>query len=437
MNIRLLLIVLGVAVLGHPSFTLAQLALGAGGNYGGILEADSSGDPDNSGILTVVLRDSGAATIKLFWQGQAYPIKARFGSNNQVLKSFAKKNDTAGTELSLFCDLNPDTRTINGFLSDPTATSGGNFSLSGEPPNTADLAQLPSGLRMAFIDPTAPIALPESGAAPAQINEDGFALVTVANTSRRSTRFVGSLPDATKYSAGSPARGAQYALRAGLYSQKARGSGGQLLGSGDVSGSSSALSEARDPRGLGGTAAQLVAALRWHKKKAGQINTTSFPNGLDQRVNLDTVRYNRDRDLTRVLLTGPSNATQGNARLRMTNGNLGSNAEAPGPNPVNVALNVTIFGAKVVGTVVDGVVMPDNRHRVKMSVNPLSAKFSGSFKHPDTGETMKFKGSFRSFVDVVPGEGRGNFLSLGPQVPRGTPRDPADAQSGSVRITVN
>lgn len=422
MNTRLLTVLLGFSLLGLVPQISAQLPLGAGGNYGGILEAGS--DPDDSGILTVGLLDSGASTIRLVWQGQVYPLKARFDANGQVTRNFVKKNDDTDTELSLVCVLDAGSRTIGGVLVDPTA-SGGGFALSGQPPDTAALAQLPAGLRVAFIEPGGTMAAPEQGFAPAEIEEDGFAVVTVGKTSRRSTRFVGALPDSTKYSAGSPARGLQYALRAGLYSQGKRGSGGQLLGLGDVSGSSTAPAEGRDPRGGGGTVAQLIAALRWHKRNSTRINTNSFPGGLDQRVELDTVGYSRNRD-TRFMLTGQS--LPANATMRMTEGNLGTRAGDPGPNPITVDLNLTFLGARIVGP---------NPHRVKITMNPLTARFSGSFKHPDTEERMQFKGAFRSFIGVVPGEGRGNFLSFGPLVPRGTPRDPADAKSGSVRITVN
>ncbi len=432
MKSRLLPILLSLGLLASASRAADPLFPGAGGDYGGLLEADAGGDPDNSGILTVGLRDSGAATLKLVWKGQVYSLKAPFNAAGVLSRKLTKKATTDGTELDLFCALNADTRTISGTLTDPTADAGASlargFALSGAVPDPLVTEQLTPGLRMAFIDPTAPAAAPENGATPTTISEDGFSLVTVGRTARRSSRFVGNLPDATKYSAGSPIRGAKYALRAGLYSQKKLGSGGQFLGSGDVAATSAASAEARDTRGISGSAASLIAAFRWHKKKGGTggIATKSYPGGLDQRVELDTLGYTGGRDLSFVL-TGTPNV-QRNATLRMNNGNLGTRADVPGPNPITVGLNVTIFGAKIVGA---------NPHKVKLRVNPRTAQFTGSFKHPDTSETMTFRGAFRSFFGVVPGEGRGNFLSSGPTPPRGTPRDPAAARSGSVRIVVN
>lgn len=397
---------------------LAQFP-GAGGDYGGLLEGPTN-SPDDSGILTVQLRDSGMATIRLIWQGQVYPIKATFDTDGNLIRKVKKKNVTTDTEMDLVCVLDAGGRNIGGVLNDPTALGGG-FILSGAVPDPALTTQLEPGLRMSFIDPLASPAAPEAGPSPApDVAEDGFAVVTIGKTARRSTRFVGGLPDSTKFSAGSPLRGAKYALRSGLYSQpRGGGSGGQVLGLGDVSSTTMAPAEGRDPRGISGTAAQLIAGFRWHKKTG--IQTRSYPGGIDQRVDLDTVPYARSSD-ARFMLTGqrlPANAT-----LRMQNGNLGTRAENPGPNPITVNMNISFLGARIVGP---------NPHKVKISVNPLTAKFAGSFKHPDTEELMRFKGAFRSFFGVVPGEGRGNFLSRG----SGRSPDPAEARSGSVRISVN
>ena len=382
----------------------APLFSGAGGNYGGILEANSGSDPDNSGLLVVEMNDRGAASLKLFWQGQVYVFKGAFAANQQLTRQFSKKGTTDGTKLNLFCALDPVGRTIGGVLTDPTADGGG-FTLSGAKPDATVVSQLAPGLRTAFIDPT---AAPSGG-----IAEDGFAVVAIGKTGTRNTRFVGILPDGQPYSAGSPLRGKQYALRAGLYKQKPTVAGGQLLGLADADAGSSAPSEARSTRGVSGSVATLVASFRWHKKKNTRIRSNSYPNGIDQRIDLDTRGYTRDRNLATVL-TGsrlPANAT-----LRLIDGNLGT--------AVSVNLNVTFLGARVIGL---------NPSRVKIGVNPLTARFGGTFRHPDTGELVRFRGGFSSFVGATPGEGRGAFLSLGP-APR---TDPANAHSGSVRITVN
>lgn len=403
MFMRILSLVFALFVL--SSISHAQFDRGTGGNYGGLLE--SSADPDDSGILTVVLRDSGASTIKLFWQGQVYSFAQRFDADGNLVRQIKKKGVTDDSVMDLVCVLNPSGRRIGGILTDDTATSSSSFSLNGDQPQP-DIIE--PGMRVSFIEPTSTDP----------IKEDGFTVVTVGKTSKRATRFVGNLPDGTPYSAGSVLRGTEYALRAGLYAQKKPGSGGQLLGLGEVD--ASAASEAHAPRG---GVAQLLAAFRWHKKR-NLARNTAYPDGIDQRLNVNARGYSRGRDLSLVLTgqSGPRNAT-----LRMTNGNLGTRADGgtPGPNPLTVGVNVTIFGAKIVS---------DNPHKVKLAVNPLTARFNGSFRHPDTNEVMKFRGAFSSFDGVNPGSGRGNFLSRGPVV-RGVPADPANARSGSVRIETN
>jgi len=394
-----------LALLALSMTSPAQLGPGVGGNYGSVLTAGINDDPDDSGILSVALRDSGTSSIKLFWQGQVYAFKAKFDADGNLVRKLRKKGVTDGTELDLICVLNPSNRRIGGVLSDPTA-NGSSFALNGDLPQPEIIEP---GMRVSFIEPDSSDP----------IKEDGFTIVTVGKSGSRATRFVGNLPDGTPYSAGSVLRGTEYALRAGLYSQSKPGSGGQLLGLGEIDGSDAAP-EGRAPRG---GVAQLLAAFRWHKKR-NLARNTAYPNGIDQRLNVNARGYSRARDLSLVLtgVSGPRNAT-----LNMSNGNLGTRAGTPGPNPLSVGVNVTIFGAKIVG---------DNPHKVKLAVSPLTARFSGSFRHPDTNEVMKFRGAFSSFSGVTPGAGRGNFLSRGP-ITRGVPPDPANAMGGSVRIDVN
>jgi hypothetical protein len=399
MKSRSFSIVLGLTLLASSVHAAPPFA-GAGGNYGGILEAGS--DPDNSGLLIVEMNDRGSASLKLFWQGDVYVFKSAFAADKTLTRVFGKKHAPAGTKLNLLCNLNPAGRTISGILTDNTADGGG-FNLTGAKPDATVVEQLAPGLRTAFIDPT---AAPSGG-----IAEDGFAVVTIGKTGTRSTRFAGTLPDGTPYSAGSPLRGTQYALRAGLYAQRSAQAGGQLLGLADADASGSAPSEARTTRDLGGSVAALVASFRWHKKKNTKIRTNSYPDGIDQRIDLNTRTYARNRSFA-VMLTG--NSLPSNATLRFTDGNLGTTA--------SVGMNVNFLGARIVAP---------NPNRVKISVNPLTARFGGSFRHPDTGELIRFRGGFSSFSGVTPGEGHGAFLSLGP-----APRDPANAHSGSVRIAV-
>ena len=163
-----------------------------------------------------------------------------------------------------------------------------------------------------------------------------------------------------------------------------------------------------------------MASFRWHKKN-GLPRSTSYPGGIDQRVKVEPVRYSRDNDLSFVL-TGERRNPR-NATLQFTNGNLGTDAGNPGPNPLSVPVSVNPFGVKI---------LAPNDFKVHMSMNPLTARFSGNFRHPDTGEKIQFSGAMRSADGIVLGEGRGNFLSRG-----AGPRDPNSAMSGSVRLTLD
>ena len=394
---------------------------GSGGNYGGIIEASSSGDPNNSGILIVVMGDSGAASISLVWQGQTYKLKGAFtgdSTNGQFTKDLVKKApQTEGTNLTLICNLDPSSRTITGVVSDPEASSGGGFSLDGNVAEPSLAAQLDPGLRMAFIDdPVAPAAPedPQRASAVPPATGTGFAVVTLGKSLRTKTNHtVGHLSDDQPYMAGSPLRGASYALRSGLYSHgRGKAPGGQVLGNGDVNAGSGAPSEngAVAPRSLAG----LIAALRWHKNP--DLSASAYRGGFDGRVSLDTIPYTRSGDVRFVLTGAHSNFF--NASLILSGANF--------PNNIVVKMNLTIFGAIIAGA---------NPNGVRISVQPSAAKFHGSFRpDPASRERIFFHGALRSSTgvqpNVVPGEGKGSFLRL-------DRNDPDNSVSGKVSIKTN
>lgn len=413
---KTLLALLLTLTLGHahgvPSFP------GAGGNYGGTIDADSTGDPNNSGILTVVMNEFGSASLSLVWQGQTYKLKGAFtgdfvaGGQLNRTNIVKKTPQTPGTKLSLFCNLDPSSRTIGGVVSDPEASSGGGFIIDGNPPDSGLVAQLDPGLRMAFIDDAvapAPREGPQRGGfALPPTTGTGFTIVTIGTSGKRANRSVGRLADAQPYSAGSPLRNRSYALRGGLYPQPpGQPSGGQILGNSTPGSMAAAEGSTEAPRSL----ASLIAALRWHKRP-NLSNARSYPGGFDGRVNLDTIPYTRGRDL-RFLLTGVA-ADFANASLVLSGGNIGPD--------ITVKLNLTIFGARIAGP---------NPNAVALNAKPFLARFNGSFRHPGNGERVKFNGAFRSATgappNVVPGEGKGTFLGI-------DRNDPANSQSGKVRI---
>lgn len=403
MKTRLLALVLSLCT--SAAFALPRFA-GAGGNYGGIIAAGPSDDPNDSGILTVVLTEGGGSSLALVWQGQTYALKGTFtgdSTSGTLIKTFPKKTPaTAGTKLTLNCNLDPSSRTITGVVSDPEANSGV-FSLDGNPADPALVAQLEPGLRMAFMDD--PVAQNTSFSLPPKGN--GFALVAISRSSKRQSRTAGRLPDDQPYATGSPLRSRSYALRSGLYGQgPGKAAGGQVLGNSDLS-TNAAPENGAAPRSL----ASFIAALRWHKKP-GLTKTTAFPGGFDGRVGLDTTGYTSDKD-PRFVLSG-QRTNLSNAKLRITGGPLASD--------IILSVNVTIFGVKIIDA---------NPHRVSIALNPRAAQFSGSFR-PDSGamQRVPFHGALRSFFGIVPGEGRGTFLSI-------DRNDPAKSSSGKVSLSLN
>ncbi len=371
--------------------------LGGGGNYGGTIDAPDAGDPNNSGIATVVLLDTGKATAQLVWQSLTYRFKGSFEpgatATEGALAKTLRKKGVDGVELVLTFALHTDTRTIDGTLAErpvggsPTLTT--TFTLSGEVPDPALSAQLAPGIRTSFIDPI-------SGGAGAPIPGDGFSVISLGSTAKRSGRFVGRLPDfEAAFSAGSPLRKATYAVRSGIYKRTAaRPPGGQLLGRATVGDS-------------GGSVADMLAELRWHKNQ--NATTTAYPNAFDNRVFLDAREYPSGQRLAPIGLQNIRN----NATIRFRDGNVGAD--------ISVPFTMNFLGAFF---------QAPNGNRIKVSMNPRAGRFSGTFTHPGTGERTRFAGALQAAFGVVPGDGRGSFLSR-------NRNDASQSRSGSVRITVN
>lgn len=410
----------------------------AAGNYGGVLEPQS-GDPlSNSGLIQLQLSKAGVMSGVMIWQGVRYPFKGVIRDGEPFSKAFNKKLSSLPTELRVFLSLSTFSRFIDGTLAETASGSqvaAVNISLSGAPADPTLIDKLQPGLRISFIDPPNPSnegeevspalnSITPLGAPVGEIPGDGFVHVRISKSKKRATRMVGRLPDARGvFTAGSPLRGANYAIFSSLYKKK-RLQGGQLFGNAGVS-------EA-------GQSVDLTSTFRWGKDV--EVDSTFYPGAFDLSFQLNAVSYPKLKHGALVPLLPQSSlllaAAQPfgiaaeptraiNARMIFRRGNLSVLDEFAVPQPFfKQDIKITPFQTRMVG---------DNPHQVRLHVDAFSGRFRGSFMHPNLGVRTRFRGAFQAAVLFTPGQGRGHFRQ--PSGPGIIPLLPQE--SGAVRINPN
>jgi hypothetical protein len=399
--------------------------IGAAGNYGGVIDPGIGGDPGNSGLVQIQLKESGTFSGALIWQSQRYALKGRLEGDGSFSKVFTKKGAESGGQLTLSFTLSAATLSIAGELKDePTGSSPVviQFNLTGAPPDSALAIQLQPGTRISFIDPPDPsnedetetaATAPLPGPAPAPIPGDGFSVVTLGKTASRAARLVGRLPDYDgAYSAGSPLRGGDYSVFSSLYKKK-KAVGGQLFGKATV-------------QNNGDPTPQFQSQLRWGKRQ--NFDPDFYSGGIDRGVFLDAVPYPKvKRGALVPILPGGSEPTRSiNARMTFRRGNIRlSNTTGGTDRFFRVNLAIAPFSSKVAGS---------NPYQVKIKVDAFSGRFRGTFMHPVLNVKTKFEGAFQSSLLLVPGIGRGNFR---PFVKDSTVTLNEPLESGGVTVSVN
>jgi hypothetical protein len=413
----------------------------AAGNYGGILRPPSPNNPEQSGLIQLQLSKTGHVSGVLIWQGQRYPFKGPFSEDKPFSIVFPKKFSSDPIDLRMFIQLSLIDRLVGGVLSEEengSATVSSSIFLSGAPADPAVMEKLQPGLRISFIDPPdftdegeefSP-AGPVLGPVAPEITGDGFVHVRVSKSKKRSTRLIGRLPDAQgTFTAGSPLRGATYAIYSSLYKKK-RVQGGQVFGEVDVV--------------VAGSTAAVLSSMQWGK--ASNPSSDYYPAGINRVFSLDALAYPKlkKRGALPPLLpqspspaplaplaaapfgVGPEPTRSIDAKILFRRGNLSFPDGAGGFDRFfkqNIKMNP--FHTRVVG---------ENPHRVKIHVDAFSGRFRGSFIHPLLGAKTKFRGAFQSAVLFTPGQGRGHFRPpSGPGIaPLAEP-----LESGGVRINLN
>jgi hypothetical protein len=157
-RIACILASIGVAV-GWSAVSQAGSFIGAAGNYGGVIDPGSEGDPANSGLVQIQLKETGSFSGAFIWQNQRYAVKGRLDDSGTFSRTFAKKATETEAQLTFSFTLSTATLSISGELKDePTGASPIviQFELTGAPSDSALAIQLQPGTRISFIDPPDP-----------------------------------------------------------------------------------------------------------------------------------------------------------------------------------------------------------------------------------------------------------------------------------------
>lgn len=364
------------------------------GTYSGLIGTEGTGAA--AGRLDITLTRTGQITGSFKWQGQLYTFKGATLGKDGTLTVTKPKIDGGGAVLDIALTLDPATRILTGTLED-TATVPSTVARA-EVTGTAttnDLAleDLPEpGIYASYIDSgllgsALAEGAPEAGAriVPRGL---GFTQITVKGktTSRsRPARAVGRMPDDQPFSSG--AKGLTRALRAAsgqaryplfvdnLY-PKVRDDSGRLRSGGVVSG----------PLLFTRAGERFDSDLNWERLE--NPSAPRFAGGIRGfRAVLNAIRYGRP---------APGNLPAGivndsrdvNAKIEFREGDL--------PMLITRSLKLTRAGTGPVKARVEPLNPAANVEMVKLSMNAVNGKFSGSFHFPGTGVLTKFNGVFKN-----------------------------------------
>jgi hypothetical protein len=437
-SLRCFLASIVLGILGLTSAKAGSTEAGAG-NYGGLLRPSPGGIATNSGLVQLQLTKTGQMSGVLIWQGQRYPFRGPLTEEKPFSLVFKKKFSSIPTDLRMFLQLTLISRVVSGVLSEEqngSTTLSLSIFLNGAPADPTLVENLRPGLRISFIDPPDPttegettaLAGPVLGPGVPEITGDGFVHVRVSKSKKRSTRLVGRLPDAEgAFTAGSPLRGASYAIFGSLY-KKRRVQGGQVFGDVGVFNTANGV--------------DVLSTMRWGKNP--NPNTNYYPGGIDYIFSLDALTYPKvKRGALPPLLpespspsplaplaaapygVGPEPTRSIDARVLFRRGNISVPDGLGGFDRFfKQNIKMTPFHTRLVGP---------NPFHVKIQVDAFSGRFHGTFIHPVLNAKTKFRGAFQAAVLFTPGQGRGHFRP--PSGPGITPLlDPLE--SGGVRINV-
>lgn len=365
------------------------------GTYSGLIGTEGTGAA--AGRLDITLTRTGQITGSFKWQGQIYTFKGATLGKDGTLTVTKAKIDGGGAVLDIALVLDPAAKILTGTLTDTATTPAvvARAAVTGTATlNDLALEDLPApGIYVSYIDPgslgaaAAVEGAPEAGAVvfPRGL---GFSQITVrgkATSKSRPARAVGRMPDDQPFSSG--ARALARALRAAsgqasyplfvdnLY-LKVRDNFGRLRSGGVVSGDLIFT-----PSGT-----RFDSNLNW--ERLANPDAPRFAGGIrGLRAALNAVKYGRP---------APGNLSAGivndsrdvNAKIEFREGDL--------PALITRSLKLTRAGTGPVKARVEPLNPAANVEMVKLSMNAVNGKFSGSFRFPGTDVLTKFNGVFRN-----------------------------------------
>lgn len=361
------------------------------GLYGGKITF-GSGDAKREGQLSMLLGSGGAITTSIMnWptgadrHSASFVLKGIFDQRGRFTRTLKDTLGGVTTTLAVTLVLDEALAKITGKFEEAVngvSTTGIiDFTLS---LNTGTGGLAASGLRTGFIE-LSPGVTGSMG--------DGFVRVAIGKDSRRSARFTGRMPDGEPFSAGVTASGRSYSL------SKALEQGGVIAG---------LVRMVDDAAGRNG----MMGSLVWKKRASSRARFER--GGVNENFAIVGMAYPA---LDRRALPPIGLATQAsNARLSFRGGNLTKTYR-------DVLFTILPGQMVVVGPdpAQSGDLIAVNQRDLKIDAE--QGRFTGTFVHPETGDTVSFEGVFRVPFDSGVGEGRGVF--------RGS------SQAGSVRIEVN
>jgi hypothetical protein len=368
------------------------------GFYSGIVTESGTESPGTA--IALQLGATGAiSTSFMGFDGERYPIKGTFGANGRLAATFAKTN-APGTTFTLTFQLLPDpivinNRSVRAINATFQETANGvpsalvEFTLTegaiGGVASSGTLTALITGRSLRTVSDVQPGEASDT----VLVEGDGYVIMTIGKTRNRRARVAGRLPDGEPFTSSAMAPfGKTYQLAAANLYRRASG--------GSVAGRINVL-EMPAETGPGLIQVGMLSDLSWRRRSSPR--SAAYPQGIAGKINMEGLAYpvSGNGGMLGVLgLPGPT----ASAKLTL------SGSDLPPPSPDNNALSVVLL---IQSNSVQ--VSEPNPLKLKLKVNPATARFTGSFIHPVSRLLTNFDGALQGAYGSSLGKGQGCILT--------------------------